>query len=201
MRKGNTVDEYILADEKWQAELLLLRDIIKDSELEECIKWGAPAYTFQGKNIVAMAAFKHYVGIWFHQGVFLKDDHQKLFNAQEGKTKALRQWHFSSLEEIEEDVSILKAYIEEAIENHRQGKEFKINRETKKIEIPIELEEEFAKKPSLRTAFKKLSPGRQREYAEYVSTAKRAATRQIRLDKIIPMIELGKGMNDQYRSK
>lgn len=200
MRRGNTVEEYILVDEKWRTELLLLREIIQDSELVETIKWGGPVYTINNKNVLGMAAFKSYVGIWFFQGVFLEDKLDKLFNAQGGKTKAMRQWRFSSLEEIEQNGEFIHVYIEEAIENQKQGKELKITRGTKALEIPVELEDEFTKNPPLKNAFSNLTPGKQREYSEYVSSAKRAATKQSRLDKIIPMIEAGMGLNDKYRN-
>jgi len=200
MRRGNTVDEYILAEENWQSELMLLREIILDTELKETVKWAAPVYTLQGKNVLGMAAFKNYVWIWFFQGVFLEDKFNKLYNAQEGKTKAMRQWRFSSMEEIEQNAKFIQIYMEEAIENQKQGKELKIARSTKTIEIPSELEDELAKNPSLKSAFENLTPGKQKEYAEYVSSAKREVTKQSRLGKIIPMIEQGLGLNDKYRS-
>lgn len=149
---------------------------------------------------MGMADFKNYVGIWFFQGVFLEDKYQKLFNAQEGRTKAMRQWRFSSLEEIEQNVEFIQIYMEESIENQKQGKELKITRETKTLEIPVELKDEFTKNPPLIASFDSLSPGKQREYAMYVSHAKRAATKQSRLDKIIPMMEAEMGLNDKYRS-
>lgn len=199
MRKGSTVDEYILADEKWQQELILLRSILNETVLKESIKWSAPSYAINGKNVIGMAAFKNHIGIWFYQGIFLKDEQKKLMNAQEGKTKANRQWRFESLEDIKENAAILKLYIEEAIENQKQGKELKPSTK-KELLLPIELKEAFEKNPSLKESFEALSPGKKREYAEHVGSAKRAATRLSRLEKIVPMIEAGIGLYDKYKN-
>jgi len=198
MRKGNTVDEYILADESWQQELILLRSILNDTELEETVKWSAPSYGIDGKNVVGMAAFKNHIAVWFYQGVFLKDPYMKLLNAGEGKTKANRQWRFSSLEEIQENAVILKEYIEDAIENQKLGKEIKPAK-NKELLIPIELKEALERNHVLKEQFESLSPFKQREYAEHIGSAKQEVTRLRRLNKVIPMIEKGIGLNDKYR--
>jgi len=117
MKRFKTVDEYILNNERWQSALILLRKVVRSTELEETTKWGAPAYTYNGKNIVGLGAFKSYVGIWFFQGVFLKDAKKKLINAQEGKTKALRQRRFKSDKDIEEESELIREYVQEAISN------------------------------------------------------------------------------------
>ena len=101
MKSSGTADDFILNSGKWQKALTLLRDIFLATQLNETKKWGAPVYTMEGKNIAGMAASKSYVTIWFYQGALLKDKEKKLINAQEGITKALRQWRFSSEEEIQ----------------------------------------------------------------------------------------------------
>lgn len=199
MRKGNTVDEYILADEKWQKELILLRTILNETALEESIKWSAPSYGINGKNVIGVAAFKNHIGFWFYQGVFLKDPHKKLMNAHEGKTKANRQWRFNALEEIQENVQILIEYIEEAIENQRLGKEIKPNK-NKEVLVSVELKEAMENNHVLKAQFESLSKFKQREYANHVGSAKQEATRLRRLKKVMPMIEAGLGLNDKYRN-
>jgi uncharacterized protein YdeI (YjbR/CyaY-like superfamily) len=57
----------------WVEELELLYSIVRSTELEETVKWGGPCFTINGKNVLGIGGFKSYVGIWFHQGVFLKD--------------------------------------------------------------------------------------------------------------------------------
>ncbi|WP_298511692.1 DUF1801 domain-containing protein [uncultured Kordia sp.] len=198
MKKYTSVEDFINGFPQWETALRKLHDIVlQQDELEETIKWGAPTYTFKGKNIVGLGAFKSYVGLWFFQGVFLKDASQVLMNAQEGKTKAMRQWRFNSEEDIVPD--LVSNYIQEAIQNQRDGKEVKPVRKSKTLEVPKELQEVLTSNNDLEAAFSKLSLSKRREYAEYIDTAKREATKQSRLAKIIPMILEGAGLNDKYR--
>ncbi|GAA0719978.1 hypothetical protein GCM10009430_19660 [Aquimarina litoralis] len=197
MQYNTSVEEFISKKPEWVKSLQLLRSIMLTTEMEETIKWGVPTYTINGKNIVGISAFKSYVGIWFHQGVFLKDPYNQLINAQEGKTKGLRQWRFGSFEEINKDQVL--AYVLEAIQNQKEGKEITIERSSKEIEMPYHLKTELEHNKELKTSFSKLTPFKQKEYMEYISTAKRDATKDARLQKIIPMILKGIGLNDKYR--
>jgi len=192
------VDEYIAKKSEWKAELELLRSAFKDLPLEETIKWGAPTYVYKGKNVVGLAAFKNYCGLWFFQGALINDKYNVFINAQEGKTKAMLQWRFNSIDEI--DIKKIKEYTLEAINNVEEGKEIKPKKNTKPVVIPSELEIEFSKDTSLENNFKNLSLSCQREYAEYITEAKRETTRLRRLEKIIPMIKEQKGLNDKYKN-
>ena len=100
MGKKKSVDQYIVKKDKWQNELKVLRRLLNSTELEETVKWGSPCYTIKGKNVVSMGAFTEFVALWFFQGALLKDKNKVLINAQEGTTKALRQWRFFSVDEI-----------------------------------------------------------------------------------------------------
>lgn len=197
MKACKTVDEYLEKHSAWGDGLAKLRKVLLSTELDETIKWGAPCYTLDGKNVVGLAAHAKYVGLWFHQGVFLSDPDGVLVNAQEGKTKALRQWRFERVADIK--VRRVKAYVLEAIENQRQGKVVAVERQ-QGCTVPPELAAALAEKPRTRRAFDALTPGRQREYAEHVASAKRAETRASRVEKILPMIAKGVGLNDKYRN-
>ncbi len=197
MKRAKSVDDYIEMHPEWEDAIAKLRKVLQASELEETVKWGAPCYTLGGKNVVGIGAFKEHLALWFHQGVFLKDPDKVLINAQEGTTKALRQWRFTSAKEIK--VTKVKAYVNEAIENQRGGKEIKADR-SKPVNIPPELEGALKKKAKVRKAFDALTPGKRREYADYISSAKQEKTKLSRLEKVLPMIEAGVGLNDKYRS-
>lgn len=197
MKSAKTVDEYILNAKYGKEILLVLRDIIRKTELTETIKWGSPVYTYDSKNIVGIGSFKSYSGLWFYQGALLKDKARVLINAQEEVTKALRQWRLTSLDEINE--KLILEYIHEAIENQKKGREIKPDR-NKPVVIPDELQDAFAENPQLKEAFNRFTPGHQREYADYVSEAKREETRINRVRKITPMIMEKKGLNDKYRN-
>lgn len=198
MQRAKTVDGYIKDHPEWADALTKLRDICNSTDLEETIKWGAPCYTIDGKNIVGLAAFKEYAGLWFHQGALLKDPDNVLINAGETKTKALRQWRFTSAKDIK--TRTVKAYINEAIANQRAGKAIKPTRNTSAVKVPAELEAAFKSNKKARAAFDALTPGKRREYAAHVAEAKREATRLSRTEKIIPMILSGVGLHDKYRN-
>jgi len=190
--------EYIEQKEKWSRELIVLRSILLELPLQETIKWGVPTYTIKGKNIVGLAAFKNYCGLWFFQGGLLKDEQKILMNAQEGKTKAMLQWRFYSLEEINKE--LIKKYVLEAIENQKEGKMIKPQRNKKPLIIHEFLQKELDTNDKLKEKFNSFSLSRQREFSDYISNAKREATKQSRLDKIIPMIIDGKGLYDKYKN-
>ena len=179
----------------WGAELELLREIIVKTPLTATTKWGGEVFTFEGKNTVGIGGFKNYFTIWFFNGVFLKDDKKVLVNAQEGVTKSLRQWRFYSKEEIDEKTIL--SYIDEAIENEKAGK--KLVPVKKQTIISDFFQNELKANLELKKGFEKLTPGKQREYLEYIDTAKREETKTSRMEKIKPMILTGIGLNDKYK--
>ena len=198
MKKIHSVEEYIEVNNHFKSELTLLRGIINKTELEETVKWSAPVYALNGKNVVGLGAFKNHFGIWFFNGVFLKDEKNLLVNAQEGKTKAMRQMKFQSINDI--DKNIVLQYVKEAIDNQKAGKEIKPDRSKKETVIPNELQTELNANKPLLSAFNALAPYKQREYCEHIATAKREATKQSRLEKIKPMILQGIGLHDKYKN-
>ncbi len=197
MKRFKTVEEFMEAQTIHAEGLHKLREILINCDMEECIKWGAPAYTVNGKNVIGIGSFKSYFGLWFHQGVFLKDESKVLMNAQES-TKAMRQWRFDDADAVDE--KLVRAYVQEAIQNQLDGKEIKPERKKAKIEIPQELAAVFKSDKKLATAFQALTPGKQREYCEHIAAAKREATRVSRAEKAIPLILAGKGLHDKYKN-
>lgn len=179
----------------WEEELLFLKSIIDKTELTETIKWGGPIYVYNKKNVIGIGGFKNYFAIWFLNGVFLKDEKKRLINAQQDKTKSMRQWRFTSKEEVNEK-EVLE-YIYEAIENEKQGK---IIQPSKKETIISELlEEEMFLNSALKQAFQKFTRYKQYEFLEYIESAKQEKTKLSRIEKVIPMILNNVGLNDKYR--
>ena len=181
----------------WSEELEFLKSIIAKTELIETTKWGGCVYVLDNKNVIGIGGFKNYFTIWFFNGVFLKDEKKVLVNAQEGVTKSLRQWRFTSKDDIVE--ALVLDYIHEAIENEKQGKIIK----TQKVGVTIEMPEIFQKEldldKNLAEAFLKFSPYKQKEFLEYIVEAKREETKRSRIEKIKPMILENIGLNDKYR--
>jgi uncharacterized protein YdeI (YjbR/CyaY-like superfamily) len=188
------VDAFIDRAEKWQDEFKLLRAIALDSSLTEELKWGVPCYTFNKSNIVLIHGFKVYCAVLFVKGALLKDPNGILIQQTENVQSA-RQVRFSNVQEIIKLGPILKTYIQEAIEVEKVG--LKVNYKTA-AEFPIA--DEFQKKldeiPGLDEAFYALTPGRQRAYLLYFSDPKQSKTREARVEKCIPQILAGKGLND-----
>ncbi|MDR5590962.1 YdeI/OmpD-associated family protein [Christiangramia sp. SM2212] len=190
-------EEYISCHTHWEEELRQLHEMILTTDLKSEIKWGAPVYTLNGKNVLGIGAFKNHFGIWFFNGALLKENTSLLVNAQEGKTKALRQIRFEKGDEIK--TSTLLPYIKEAIQNQREDKELKPVIK-KKLVIPSELAQALKNDPKLDKSFNTLTPGKQREYADHILEAKREATKLSRIEKITPMIKRGEGLHDKYKN-
>ena len=197
MKRHKTVDAYIEDSDEWQEQLTRLRAILNSTELQETVKWGGPCYVYDGRHVVGMGAFKSYCGLWFFQGALLQDKNQVLINAQEGKTKALRQWRFQKGDKI--NSRTIKSYVKEAIELVKQGREVKPDR-AKPVKVPVQLAAALRKNKKAGAAFKELAKGKQREYADYIADAKREETKLKRIEKILPMISEKIGLNDKYRS-
>lgn len=197
MQRHDTVEDYIAGHSNWSEMLVELREIFLSTELEEAVKWGSPTYTINGKNVAGIAAFKEHCAVWFHNGVFLKDPAKKLVNASEGVTRALRQWRMTKFSDI--DPKILKQYLEEAIENEKKGLKIKPAK-SKPLVIPDELKVALKSDSRLKKQFETLTPFKQKEYAEHIGSAKQEKTRISRLEKAIPMILDGIGLNDKYRN-
>jgi uncharacterized protein YdeI (YjbR/CyaY-like superfamily) len=181
---------------KWEEELDLLKSIIRSTGLTETIKWGTEVYTHNGKNIVAVVGLKNYFSLWFYNGVFLEDKHKVLVSAKDGNTKALRHWQFSTKKDINE--KLIKEYIREAIKNEDEGRVWKPQKAAA-VELPELLVAALKKNKTIKAAFEKLTPGKQKEYIEHINSAKREETKKERMEKITPLILEGKGLNDKYK--
>jgi len=196
MKRHETVDQFMAAATQWREELAELRSILLATALDETVKWGSPVYTYAGKNVVGIGGFKSYFGLWFYQGALLADSSGVLINAQEGKTKALRQMRLQSRSAIEPE--LIDAYVREAIELLERGIEIRPDR-GKPLVVPAELRLALGESRRAKKRFDEISLGKQREFAEYVSSAKRGDTKQKRIVKILPLIEAAVGLNDKYR--
>lgn len=196
MRKPSSADDYIVSLEHFQNETRRLREILLKLPLEESIKWMSPAYSYRGRLVLSLVAFQKHFGLWFHQGALLSDPDNVLVNAQEGKTKAMRHWRFTSGKQIR--VRKITAYVKEAMEHAEQGRSVPIAK-AKPVDVPRELQAALDRDPACAEAFEAMPPGKRRDYAEHVAGAKRQETRDRRLEKVLPMIRAGKGLHDKYR--
>src|SRR5580704_14824532 len=192
-KKNPTVDRYLRKPE-WQAEQRKLREIVLECPLTEELKWGCPCYTFKTHNVVLIHAFKEYCALLFCKGVLLKDAKGILIQQTEN-VQAARQVRFTSVQQIEKLAPVLKAYIREAIEAERAGLKVKLKKPSE-FKVAEEFQTKLDKMPALKKAFGALTPGRQRGYLLYFSGAKQSKTREARVEKCMPRILKGKGLDD-----
>ncbi|HWY10018.1 MAG TPA: YdeI/OmpD-associated family protein [Bacteroidia bacterium] len=197
MAKSKTnpkVDWYFVKNKKWIEEIEMLRNIALECGLDEELKWGCPCYAHDGSNIVLIHIFKEYCAYLFFRGVLLKDPKGVLIQ-QTKNVQSARQIRFANVKEIVKMKSTLKAYIKEAIAVEKAGLKVEFKK-TKEFEMPEEFQNKLNKNSPLKTAFYALTPGRQRGYLLYFSSAKQSATREARIEKYTKQILKGKGLDD-----
>jgi uncharacterized protein YdeI (YjbR/CyaY-like superfamily) len=188
------VDFYFDKATTWQKEINKLRTIVLDCGLTEELKWGCPCYLFEKRNIVLIHVFKEYCALLFFKGALLKDTDGVLIQ-QTKNVQVARQIRFTNAREIVKMDAILKSYIYQAIEVEKAGVKVKLKKSTE-FEIAEEFQKKLDKVRGLKTAFHALTPGRQRAYLLYFSAPKQSKTREARVEKCIPSILNGKGLND-----
>jgi uncharacterized protein YdeI (YjbR/CyaY-like superfamily) len=188
------VDWFFEKDTKWRKEYERLRSIVLDCGLIEELKWGCPCYTFENSNVVLIHGFKEYCALLFFKGALLKDTDGILIQQTENVQSA-RQVRFTNLAEINKLQKVVKAYVYQAIEVEKAGLKVKLKK-TAEYKMPEEFKMKLDKLPKLKMAFDELTPGRQRAYLFYFSQPKQAKTREARIEKYMPLILAGKGLDD-----
>ncbi len=195
------VNFYFDKEQKWHAEIAQLRTIALECNLVEDLKWGCPCYTYAsaagkpGKNEVLIHTFKEYCAFLFFKGALLKDPPQILIQPTEN-VQASRQARFTNLEQILAQRDVLKSYIFEAVEVEEAGLKVELKK-TAEYEVPEEFQQKLDRDTNLAKAFNALTPGRQRGYLFHFSQAKLSKTRAARVEKYLPKILEGKGLDDE----
>ncbi|MGG5207696.1 YdeI/OmpD-associated family protein [Chryseobacterium sp. MIQD13] len=187
-------DFFFNESSQWQAAFEKLRAIALSTELTEDLKWGCPCYTFEGKNIFLIHGFKEYCALLFFKGALMKDPDHILIQ-QSKNVQAARQIRFTDVQQINDLEDILRSYMFEAVEIEESGAKVEMKK-TKEFEMSEEFQFKLDQDPALKKAFEALTPGRQRAYLLHFSSAKQSKTREARIEKCIPEIFEGKGLND-----
>jgi uncharacterized protein YdeI (YjbR/CyaY-like superfamily) len=190
------VDDYLSQAKKWQDEMAKLRAIVLGCGLDEDLKWRQPAYSLDGGIVVLISAFKDYCALAFFKGTLLKDPAGILVAPGEN-SQSMRQIRFTDGQEITEREPLLKSYIQEAIEIENAGLKVEKN---PTVSIPEEFQKKLTETPGLEAAFETLTPGRRRAYLMHFSQPKQSKTREARIEKCLPQILAGRGLDDDYRS-
>ena len=191
---NSQVDWFFDKETKWQKAYRELRELALSFDLTEELKWGCPCYTFEKSNVFLIHGFKDYCALLFMKGAIMKD--QKGILVQQTKNvQSARQIRFSNLEQVIKQKSSIRAYIKDAIETEKSGVKVEL-KTTTEFNTADEFQSALHDMPELKTAFEKLTPGRQRGYLLYFGSAKQAKTRNERIEKYIPKILDGKGLDD-----
>ncbi|HEY0652835.1 MAG TPA: YdeI/OmpD-associated family protein [Chryseosolibacter sp.] len=188
------VDWFFKKDGAWHDAYERMRMIALDCGLNEELKWGCPCYTVDDANVVLIHGFKDYCAYLFMKGALMKDPKGILIQ-QTKNVQSARQIRFKHVDEITDMEKILKSYIKEAIKIEKAGLKVEMKK-TKEFDMPDEFRNVLNATPALKKAFGALTPGRQRGYLLYFSSAKQAKTRESRIEKYIPLILKGKGLED-----
>ena len=191
---NSKVDWFFTKAKKWAEEYDRLRLIVLGCGLTEELKWGCPCYTFEDRNIVLIHGFKEYCALLFMKGALLKDAKHILIQQTEN-VQAARQIRFTCVDEIVNLEPILKVYIKEAVKLENAGVKVPL-RKTSEFKMPEEFKNVLETTPAVKKAFYALTPGRQRGYLLFFAAAKQSKTRESRIEKYIPHILKGKGLED-----
>ena len=188
------IESYFSKPKKWQKEIQEMRAIALDCNLTETFKWGHPCYTLNNNNIVLIHEFKTYCAYLFFKGALIQDEKGLLIQQSEN-VQAARQIRFTHVDEIIKIKKVLKAYIFEAIAIEKAGLKVAL-KETAAYTIPEEFQQVLDKQKKVHKAFYTLTPGRQRAYLLHFAAPKQSKTRVARIEKCLPLILSGLGLND-----
>lgn len=191
--QSSKVDAFVSRAKDWQGEIQALRSILLDCGLDEGLKWGKPCFMFEGRNVAIIQPFKEHCSLMFFKGALIQDTHS-LLRSQGENTQSAMRLEFTSKDQIKK--TVVKTYVKQAIAVEKTGLkvDFKAKRE---LELPEELTRILSKDSKLAKAFHALTPGRRRGYVLHFTGAKQSKTRTARIEKCIPKILAGKGINDR----
>lgn len=191
--RGSKVDAFVSRAKRWQGEIRALRSILLECGLDEALKWGKPCFMFEGRNVALIQPFKEHCSLLFFKGALIQDTHG-LLRSQGENTQSAMRLEFTSKGQIKK--AVVKDHAKRAIAVEQAGLhvDFKARRE---LQLPKELAQTLSEDSRLAKAFRALTPGRQRGYVLHFTGAKQSKTRTARIEKCIPRILAGKGINDR----
>lgn len=196
-RRSPRVDAYSReAPEFAQLILEKLRTIFHKAspEISENIKWGVPSFEYKG-IVAGMAAFKNHVGFGFMKSPLMKDPHGIL---RDNACASIMHLNVRSLSELPTQ-QVLLPYIKQALELNEAGATVPRKEPSRKERtLPPALLKELKKNKQAFKIFDEFSPGKRRDYIEWISDAKREETRDRRITTAVEWIAEGKSRNWKY---
>ena len=199
--KDPRIDSYIAKAAPFAQPILNhLRDLVHAAcpNIEETWKWSFPHFDYKGSILCSMAAFKQHATFGFFKASLMDDPHGILSTI--GKTAMGNLGQIKDIKELPKD-NILKEYIKQAMKLNEAGvKVTKPKSETvKEPDAPEYLNKALRKNKAAYTFFENFTPGKRKEYIEWLEGAKTEATREKRLATAIQYISEGKSLNWKYQ--
>lgn len=194
--KDPRIDAYIAKSEAFAKPILEhIRSIVHDAcpDCVETMKWSMPHFDYNGSMICSMASFKAHCAFGFWKASLIFDKFEK-------STEAMGQFgRIASIKDLPSKREIT-SYIKKAMKLNDEG--VTVARPSKKSEsssaIHPDFEKALKKNKSARDHFHRFSPGKLKEYTEWVADAKTDATRTRRIEQAIEWISEGKSRNWKY---
>lgn len=196
------IDAYIAKSAEFARPILAhLRRVVHAGcpDVEETIKWGAPAFDYQGP-MCGMAAFKAHCMFGFWKGSLVSERAPGLPPADEGGAWGFRR--VGSLRDLPAEEMLIRLVREAAKLNAEGIKAPRVAKAKKPpVRVPADLAAALRKNRKAQSVFDDFSPSHRREYVEWITDAKSDETRQRRLTQAIEWIADGKSRNWKYQRK
>lgn len=198
-QRDERVDAYLEKSAEFARPILArLREWVHRGcpEVEETIKWGAPAFEHRGL-LAVMAAFKAHTVFAFWKGKLLDDPHGILSEEGFGAGGNLR---LESVDDLPEEEVFLD-YLRRAMELNEKGVTVPTagrGKERQEIVVPDDLRAALGEIPAARETFEAFSYSHKKEYVEWITEAKREATREKRIAQAVEWMAEGKPRNWKY---
>ena len=199
-KKDPRVDAYIGKSAEFSRPIMLhLRELVHQGcpQVEETITWGVPHFLYKGM-LCSIAAFKQHCAFGFWKGKLLSSLKLdgKLWDAwgQYGK--------LTSLDDLPPDKTILKQVKEAAKLNDKGVKAPPQRKAAKKtpLRVPAYFKAALKKNAKARETFEGFTYSHKKEYIEWLTEAKTAATREKRLYTTLVWLAEGKSRNWKYQN-
>jgi uncharacterized protein YdeI (YjbR/CyaY-like superfamily) len=196
MTTKKQIDRYIASTAPFAQPICRkLRTLIHkaDPDIVEDVKWGSPNFAKQGM-ICGLAAFKEHVSLHFFKGALLEDPKKRLEDCS-GSNARGRTLKFRSTADV--DARELIGFVRQALALNEKGVKGEVRRA--EIPMPADLKAALAEDAKARAAFEAFTPGRKREYLEWIVEAKRAETRARRIETTVQQSREGKSLHWKYQ--
>jgi uncharacterized protein YdeI (YjbR/CyaY-like superfamily) len=195
-KRDPRIDAYIAGSADFAHPILThIREVVHEAcpDVEETLKWRNPSFMYEGL-LCGMAAFKAHAVLGFWKGTLIQVDRNKSLEAAGS---------FGRITKVSDlpPKRVLIGYLKQAMELNANGVKAPVKHDRppkKALKTPGDLRTALAKNRRASAAYAAFSPSAKREYAEWISEAKTAATRAKRVATAVEWISEGKRRNWKY---